>query len=251
MTSNDTILSMTKKKGNKKKRPPRKPVAVPGIQMPGVPGVQMPTLLLSDSFSFGPQSGGVPTTISQVLAGTLRDLGEHPEGWSEHLFYNFDQFFKAQQLIRIENELNASLTPEMSKALHNALLESFLMHERVIAEFFREPDGDEKFDSRHFYLHHYLDYNALKKWRSQHIPPDKNEVLRQMFTRAGADVAHPTRDRTHAESRESPKYVDVDVDVAFVKPIISAFLQNTDVQRKLSKNVRWWRVGGPRRLRRS
>ena len=173
------------------------------------------------------------TGAAGPLGPIQTDLQSGVESWSEHFHYDVDMLYEIEALWAEKPRLAQRLTERLASKLHNALIEAFLIHERNIAEFFREKKTDE----RHYHVSDFLGgVPQAMIWRAKRIPKEQGDRLEAIFTFASIHLAHPSRLRTHDKKR---KQVNINDDVRFLGEIIRTFLNSKGVAARLSRRVDW------------
>jgi hypothetical protein len=135
----------------------------------------------------------------------------------EHLLYEVQMFFRVGHLL-MTGQIQTS-QPELAVVLHNAVMESFVLHLRNLLDFFYTPPRK-------------TDVSATMFYDSGHLPPDfppESVILNKAHRRAHKEMTHITTER-HWEGNPA-KVWEFHRILREVKPLMEKFLQTASAAR--------------------
>jgi hypothetical protein len=147
-----------------------------------------------------------------------QDVLEYLRRYSkDHLLYEVEMFFRPGHLL-MSGQLQTS-QPEVAIVLHNAIIESFVLHLRNLLDFFYTPPRK-------------TDVGATMFYNSGHLPPDfprESAILHTAHRRAHKEMSHITTER-HWEG-DPAKVWEFHRLLREVKPLVERFLQTASSAR--------------------
>jgi hypothetical protein len=135
----------------------------------------------------------------------------------EHLLYEVQMFFQVGHLLMTGHFQTSQ--PEVAIVLHNAIMESFVLHLRNLLDFFYTAPRK-------------TDVSATMFYDSGHLPPDfpaESTILSAAHRRAHKEMSHITTER-HWEGNPA-KLWEFHRLLREVKPLVEKFLQTASAAR--------------------